>query len=601
MIGTASLPLAGQQVPLGAHLAGLVRPWRWSLLLIAFLVLASALSELVPPVLMRSMVDDHLAVGQREGLFMLGLWYLVATAVGHGLTFVYGYLAAAVAQSVLSELRVRLFAHLQRLPASYFDRTPLGDVISRCTADVETLDTVFTSGVATLVASLFRLVTIAAAMVVLSPLLFGLTTLVILPLVLITRFFQVRIRHAERANRTAIGLMNTHLQETLTGVEVIQAFDREPAFVERFRDALRGVVVAYNRATAYSAFYPPVTALMSSVTIAFLLWAGTRESLGTLGISIGTLTAYALLLQRFFTPVTNLGDEWQTVQSALSGAERIFEVLSLPPDEPVAPLHDQVSDSGIACNDVVFGYEEQPVLRGLSLHAAPGEHVALVGRTGAGKTSIISLLAGLYTPWGGTVRVAGEDPRALSDEERRHVVGLVPQTAQLFSGTVHANLTLNDETVPESAVVDAAQISGADGFIRALPDGYRTMLRGAGRGRGVQLSAGQEQLLALTRALIWHPAVLLLDEATAAVDGASDGALQESLRRRVLPTGTAVLTIAHRLTTARNADRVVVIERGQVVEEGTPDDLIRRGGRFAGLLELEAAGWDWRSAPVREA
>ena len=591
------------------QLAALVRPSQRRLMLIALLVLTGALFELLPPVLIRWIVDDHLAVGKRDGLLVLGLWYLGVMALGQGLAFVYGYLAASVAQGVLSDLRVTLFAHLQRLPAGYFDHTPLGDAISRCTADIDTLDTLFTSGVATLVANLFRLLTIAAAMIILSPMLALAAALVLPPLIVITRYFQVRIREAERANRKAVGEMNTHLQETLRGVEVIQAFKREAGFVARFRQVLARVLQAANRSTIYSSFYPPVTALMTYSAIAFLLWAGTRDAFvaagavaatGTLGITIGTLIAFALLLQRFFTPVTALGDEWQTVQGALSGAERIFEVLALPADQqplPQSPPPQQPRTGGLMCEDVVFGYVPgTPVLHGVTLHVAPGEHVALVGRTGAGKTSIVHLLAGLYPPWRGTVRVAGRDPRALPDDEKRLTFGIVPQAAQLFSGTVLENLTLKDETVTEVAVREAAAISGADAFIRALPNGYHTVLRGSGGGLGVQLSAGQEQLLTLTRALVSRPSVLLFDEATSFLDGAGEAALREALRSTVLKRGAAVLTVAHRLATAREAHRVVVIDHGRIVEDGAPADLVARGGRFAALLELEAAGWDWRAA-----
>jgi ATP-binding cassette subfamily B protein len=595
-MSVATTGVAPTPAGLAKQLGGLARPWQRTLALIALAVLGAALLELAPPLIVRRIVDDHLAAGVSDGLLLLGLLYLGATTLGQSLAFVYGYLAATVAQGVLAYLRVRLFGHLQRLPASYFDRTPLGDAISRCTADVDTLDTMFTSGVATLVANLFRLVTIAAAMIVLSPLLTLVAAIALPPLVLITRFFQVRIRDAERATRKAVGEMNIHLQETLRGVEVIQAFNREAAFVDRFRQVLQRLLRAANRSTAWSAFYPPVTAVMTWCAIAFLLWAGTREAFAALGVSIGTLAAFALLMQRFFAPVTALGDEWQTVQGALSGAERIFEVLALPVAErPAAP--PTVLQDGLVCKDVVFGYAPgAPVLHGVSLHVAPGEHVALVGRTGAGKTSIVHLLAGLYEPWQGTLRIAGRDPGALADEEKRRILGIVPQAAQIFSGTVLENLTLKDDAVPESAVVEAAKISGADLFIRSLPDGYRTVLRGSGRGAGAQLSAGQEQLLTLTRALVARPAVLLFDEATSFVDGATEAALREALRATVLARGTAVLTVAHRLATAREAHRVVVVDHGRIVEEGAPQELVARGGRFAALLELEAAGWDWRAA-----
>ena len=581
----------------GHRLAELVRPRFRILTVIALLVLTGALFELVPPVLIRWIVDDHLAVGKSEGLLALAFVYLGAMALGQSLAFVYGYLAAAVAQGVLSNLRVRLFDHLQRLPASYFDHTPLGDAISRCTADIETLDRMFTSGVATLVANLFRLIAIAAAMVILSPMLSLAAAVALPPLIIVTRFFQVRIRDAERASRVAVSEMNTHLQETLRGVEVIQAFKREVSFVARFRQVLQRVVQASNRSTIYSSFYPPMTALMTYSVIAFLLWMGTRDVFGTLDISIGTLTAFALLLQRFFTPVTALGDEWQTVQGALSGAERIFEVLALPAEKQPPPSSQSKQRDGLVFENVVFGYAPgTPVLHGLTLHVAPGEHVALVGRTGAGKTSIVHLLAGLYEPWRGTVRVAGHDPRALSDEAKRPAFGIVPQASQLFSGTVLENLTLKDESISESAVREAASISGADAFIHSLPNGYQTVLRGSGHGPGVQLSAGQEQLLTLTRALVWRPSVLLFDEATSFLDGASEATLREALRSAVLNRGVAVLTVAHRLAAAREAHRVVVIDHGRIVEDGAPGALVARGGRFAALLDLEAAGWDWRAA-----
>ena len=584
------------------QLTELVGARQRSLIVIAMLVLAGSLCELLPPVLIRWIVDEHLAVGKSEGLLVLALIYLGAIAIGKSLAFVYGYLAAAVAQDVLSNLRVKLFDHLQRQPASYFDTTPLGDAISRCTADIDTLDTMFTSGVATLVANLFRLVTIAVAMIILSPMLSLAAAMVLPPLVVITRIFQLRIRDAERASRRAVSEMNTRLQETLRGVEVIQAFKREARFVARFRQVLQRVLQAANRSTIYASFYPPLTALLTYSTIAFLLWVGTRGvfdvsgATGTVGISIGTLIAFALLMQRFFTPLTALGDEWQTVQGALSGAERIFEVLALPADkQPLSSPQSQQQD-GIVCEDVVFGYVPgAPVLHGVNLHVAPGEHVALVGRTGAGKSSIVHLLAGLYEPWQGKVRVAGQNPRVLPDEDKRRSFGIVPQVAQLFSGTVLENLTLNDEEVAESAVIEAATISGADTFIRSLPNGYLTMLRGSGGGVGVKLSAGQEQLLTLTRALVSRPLVLLFDEATSFIDGASEAALREALRATVLKRGAAVLTIAHRLATAREAHRVVVIDRGRIVEEGAPADLVARGGRFAALLELEAAGWDWQA------
>ena len=530
----------------------------------------------------------------------LALLYLSGIAGVQAITFLYGYLAAAVAQGVLSDLRTRLFAHLQRLPARYFDRVPIGDAISRCTADVDTLDTVFSSGVASLLANLVRLVPSRSPWSSLSP---GLS----LVAAVVTAAAGARDTRrtgarptAERQSRRAIGAVNTRLQEDLGGIEVIRAFCREPEFVAGFRQVLSRGLGAFNQSSFYSALYTPMTAMLSAIAVAALLAAGTRPALVTTDISLGTLTAFLLLLQRFFQPITALGEEWQAVQAAMASAERILDTLALDPEEASVPPPGRADGApskwSVVLRDVEFGYTEgQPVLRGLSLQARGGEHVALVGRTGAGKTSALHLIAGLYRPWSGRVAVAGRDPGGLAEADRNGVLGVVPQVVLLFSGTVFDNLTLGDASVAEDAVYEAAAIAGADAMIRALPQGYRTPVAGSGGGPGAHLSAGQRQLVALARALVHRPAVLLLDEATAAIDNASDAAFRAALRERVLPRGSTVLTVAHRLTTALDADRVIVLDKGRIVEEGAPAALIALKGRFAALLELEAAGWDWRS------
>src|SRR5262245_14134180 len=518
------------------------------------------------------------------------------------MTFLYNYLAATIAQGVLSDLRVRLFAHFQRMSINRLDRMEVGDIVSRCTADVETLDVVFSSGIAVLVANLVRLLTLTIGMLVLSPALTFVAVLVAPPLVITLRFLQVRVRQAERATRIAVAALTARLQEGLRGLEVVRAFGRESEAVDGFRQVLGSALGASNLATRYSALYTPVTAILAALAVAALLWAGTRETFAAFDISLGTLTAFLILLQRAFQPITALGEEWQTVQAAMAGAERVFAMLALDTtDGAVLATAAAKKDDGrppICLDDVVFGYADGPaVLHGISLTVNPGEHVALVGRTGAGKTSALQLLAGLYAPRTGTVRIAGRDPARLTEAERRKLLGVVPQMGQLFSGTVFENLTLADSSMPEAAVREAARIAGADAFVRALPMGYATALSSQSGGRGTQISAGQQQLLALARALVHRPTVLLLDEATAAIDSLSDATFRAALRESVLTRGCAVLTIAHRLSTAAEADRVVVLDNGRIVEEGAPSDLAARPGRFAALLELEAAGWDWRSGP----
>lgn len=576
------------------NLYEILAPHRAAILLIALVILVGAGLELVPPLLMKQIVDQHLAVGNADGLWTLAFAYLAAVALAQGLAFLTSYLTALTAQRALKDLRARLYRHLQRLPLRYHDQTPLGDTISRCTADVDTLDTLFSSGVAGLAKDLVGLAAVSIAMLILSPPLALISVLVVPPLVWVTNVFRKRIRNAERRNREAVGLMNTHLQETFGGLEVIRAFDRAAAFIARFRRVLKQRLEAYNEAAKYSALYSPLMQILMAAAIALLLWSGAQGTLAGWPISLGTLTAFVLLFKNFFDPITSLGEEWQTVQSALSGAERIFQVLNLPIEKNAAeePLTSQSAD-GIVVNHLTFGYfPNQPVLRDVSFRVSPGEHVALIGRTGAGKSSIVHLLGGLYTPWAGSARVSGADPRHIPEEERRRVVGVVPQSVQLFSGSVRDNLTLGDGNVPDVAVEEAASTAGADVFIRSLPQGYDTPINtGAG---GVQLSSGQRQLLSLARALVWNPQVLLFDEATSAIDSASEAAFRQALEQESAKHQRAILTVAHRLSTALAADRVIVLERGRILEMGAPDELIRKGGRFAALLELESAGWDWR-------
>lgn len=599
-MSTASLSSTTLRSTTRKQLLEILAPRRLRILIIALTILGGAGLELVPPLVLKQIVDSHLTPGIPDGLWLLAFIYLASVAGVQGLSFLTSYLTALTAQGALNDLRIRLYRHLQRLPIRYYDQNPLGDIISRCTADVDTVDTLFSSGVAGLVTDMVRLVTVSIAMIALSPILALISALVVPPLMWITNLFRIRIRNAERQNRIAVGMLNTNLQETFGGVEVIRAFGREPVFVARFRRVLERTLIAYNLSAKYSALYTPIMQILMAIAISLLLWGGAQTRFTALPISLGTLTAFVLLFKRFFDPITSLGEEWQTVQSALSGAERIFQVLDLSTEEhtQTASTHITQQTTGIKIHNLTFGYfDDQPVLQNVSFSVVPGEHVALVGRTGAGKSSILNLLGGLYTPWEGSIQVAGMDPRQLNETERRTVIGVVPQAVQLFSGTVLDNLTLGDQSVSFEEVVHAVRIAGAEGFILALPNGYETPINN-GSGGGVQLSSGQRQLLSLVRALVWNPRVLLFDEATSAIDSASEAAFRQALQDESSRHQRAILTVAHRLSTAREADRVIVLENGRILEMGTPDALIRKGGRFAALLELEAAGWDWRMDPL---
>lgn len=599
-MNAAYLAAAGTQPPHPRHprfwsqVAQLVRPWRWLLGLTAACVLGAALAGVVPPLIIRRVINDNLLPGQAAGLIPAGLAYLAAVAAVAGLGYAYSYLAAVVAQRAIAAIRVRLFAHLARLPVTYYDRTPLGDTISRATSDVETIDTLFTDGIATLVGQLASLIIAAVAMVAISPLLSAVSVIVIPPLALASRWLQVRVRRAERATRVAIGGLNTQLSETVGGSETIRAFSREEAFAARFRAGLRRTLRAQERSVRYNAFFAPVTGLLSALAIAVLLWVGAGGLIRSAGVNLGTLVAFVLLFQGFFGPIVALGDQWNAVQAALAGAERVFEVLNLPPEAPASGDPAASHGQGIAVSGVRFGYDDgRPVLRDVSLAVRPGEQVAVVGRTGAGKSTLLALLGGLYQPSAGEIRVAGRRPRDIGEHERRSIIGIVPQHVQLFSGSLRDNLTLGDAAISDDAIRAVLTLTGLEPLIAALPDGLDTIAAGSGGGAGVVLSAGQRQLVALARALVTEPEVLLLDEATAAIDAESDATFRSALARTAWARGCAVLTVAHRISTARDADRVAVMEAGRIVEQGTPADLVTAGGPFAALAALDEAHWDW--------
>lgn len=619
-VTTATVPARANPGPpthLGAPLRDLLRPFRARLVVAAAAVLAAAALDLVPPLVIGHVIDAKLTTGRTDGLGVLAASYLAAVAAVQALTAGYSYLAATVAQRSLAVIRGRLFAHLLDLPAAYHDRTPVGDSISRCTADLEAIDDLFSSSATRLLGDTARLGTVAAAMLLLSPTLTAAAALVLPPLILLTTALRRRIRDAERDTRVALGALNTQIQEDLSGVEVIRAFGREEEFANRFGAALTTWLRAVNRSTRANAFFTPGVGLLAALATALLLWLGAHGTLGPAGVSVGTLTAFVLLLARFFTPLAALGEEWQKVQGALAGAERVFSVLAVPvdPETPIPPQTPAASagveaprfvpspqstpiadleGEAVTMDDVTFGYQaDLPVLHSLNLVVRPGEHLAIVGATGSGKSTMLNLLAGLYGPQHGRIRVAGRDPRTVPQAERRTITGFVPQTSQLFIGTVYENLTLGDPSLNPEEVHHAAALAGADRFVEALPDGYHTLLSDTARGYGAQLSAGQRQLLALARALASRPAVLLLDEATATIDGASEAAFRTALSDRVTATGTAVVSVAHKLATARHADQVIVLARGRIAEHGTPADLLATGGLFATLAALDDAGWDW--------
>lgn len=594
-------PIGASTPHVWRDIRALVRPHRRLLVIVALLVIGAATAGVVPPLIVRHVVNVNLIPQRTAGLLAAGAIYLAAIGVVALFGFAYSYVAAIVAQRSIATLRVKLFTHLAALPVSYLDNTPIGDTISRATADVETIDTLFTDGITTLVGQLFSLVAVAVAMVLLSPLLSAVSLVVVPPLAILSRSIQLRVRDAERATRLAIGDLNTQLSETVGGSDTIMSFHRQSAFVARFRRALQTSLTAQERSVRYGAYFTPITGLLSSLAIATLLWTGTGGLFGVPVHNLGTLTAFVLLFQSFFAPIVALSDQWNSVQAAVAGAERVFTVLQLPVEPRIEKASIINPSTGISVRDVHFGYRDGiEILHDVTFDVALGEQVAIVGRTGSGKTTLLALIVGLYEPLRGDVMTAGCHPRSFEDDERRRVVGVVPQQVQIFSRSLRDNVTLGDLTYGDESVTESLSLVGLGPLVGRLTEGIDSRLAGSGGGEGATLSAGERQLIALARALVAKPQVLVLDEATAAIDAQSDASFRAALRGASWSTHSAVVTVAHRISTAKDADRVIVMEAGRIVEQGPPTELIAAGGPFAALVALDDAGWEWTevSSPV---
>ncbi len=560
------------------------RPYRSVVLLTAVLFVPIAGLELLQPYLLKVAIDRHILPGDWLGLTWVVLAFLGTLILLYGLRAWQSYLTHLTGQRVIHDLRQTLFAHLQGMDAAFFSRNPIGRLMTRVLNDVEAVSEVFTSG---LVAILGDVLTLSGVIVVMLAMNWklALVTFSLVPLLFaVAAFFRAKARQAYRLVRTRLARLNAFLQESLQGMAVIQLFTRERQELERFTTLNLEHRQAQFRSSAYdSSLYAAVEAI-GSAAVAILLWYGGGQIWAGI-LTFGGLVAFIEYTNRFFLPIRDLGAKYAVMQSAMASSERIFGLLDLSPGIASPPRSAQVEPvrGAIEFRQVWFAYEgEAWVLSDCSFRVAQGERVALVGATGEGKTTIARILNRSYDVSQGQVLVDGVDVREWDLATLRRTVGLIPQDVFLFTGTVEANLKLGaDGVVPPEVIERAVTMANAGAFIEALPDGYRQLLRE----RGANLSQGQRQLLAIARALVYNPAVLVLDEATSSVDPESEALIQGAMGR--LLAGRTSVIIAHRLSTIRLADRILVLHKGQVREEGSHADLLRRGGLYARLYELQ--------------
>jgi ATP-binding cassette, subfamily B, multidrug efflux pump len=582
------------------------RPYGWLVFASLSLLLIEGLLQLVGPLLTQRVIDvalparDVAAAGRMALVFAASLIGSFVASYGETL------LTSLLGQRVMRDLRHEIFAHLQRLPITFFDRNPVGRLITRVTSDVEALNDLFTAGVVAGMGDLFTLLAISVLMLVVDWRL-ALAAFGVIPFVWLTSAaFQRSVRSAYREIRTRLARINAYLQERITGMRIVQLFGQESAEAARFDRLNRDHLDAHLKSITVYALYFPAIEVLTTVALASLIVAGARRVEVNM-LTVGTVAAFLQLVRRFFEPLQDLSDKYNMLQQAMAASERIFKLLDTPaavaaetvPVVRVLPAGSTPSVSRLVpvtveFDDVWFAYDTghvarmdvadrgpEWVLKGVSFRAEPGKTLALVGHTGAGKTTIVNLLLRFYDPQRGRITVNGTDIRAMPLEELRGFIGYVQQDIFLFAGDVLSNIRLSNP-LSEDEVAAAATRVGADRIIRRLPNGYSHLLGE----RGASISVGERQLLSFARAIAADPALLILDEATSAVDSEIEAEIQRALS--VLLSGRTTIAIAHRLSTIVNADEILVLHHGHVRERGTHRQLMARGGLYERLYRLQA-------------
>lgn len=568
------------------RLASYFRRFRLTLVGVIVCVLVYTFLGLVNPYLLGVALDRFVARHDTGGLARLGVLMLAAAVLNNLFQFIGNWVMAGLSQRALQDLRRDLFARLQGLPLAFFDRRPAGELMSRLTNDIDAINQAVAQNVTSLLASVLSMAGILVAMFVLDRWL-ALASLLVVPMMLwFTRFVAVYTRRGFRDLQRALGDLNGVVEEAISGQKVVKLFRRGDAVMAAFRRNNEAVYQAGVYANTYALLLMPLTSVLGNLFVIVLAGLGGFLALGGL-VSVGVIATFISYGQSFINPLRQLSNLYNTIQAALAGAERVFQILDEPREIDDAPQATPVAHvtGDVRFEHVTFSYVPgSPIIKDMTFEALPGQVIALVGPTGAGKTTIINLLTRFYEIDGGAIRIDGTDIRALRKDDLRRKLGLVLQDTYLFATTVLENIRYGRLDATDAEVMQAAALADADPFIRQLPQGYRTILAE----RGGNLSQGQRQLLAIARTLLADPAILILDEATSSIDTRTEVRIQRSLLR--LMKGRTSFVIAHRLSTIRDANQVLVIDDGRIIEHGTHRELLTQQGFYQHLYLSQFKG-----------